>query len=69
MRYTDIREVKKKLRSEFKSIRRGFAPEDQQRRDRQILQRLLALPEYRKAPLVLSHVSTAIEVDTHALFA
>ena len=67
MRYTDIREVKKKLRSEFKSIRRGFAPEDQQRRDRQILQRLLALPEYRKAPLVLSYVSTAIEVDTHAL--
>ena len=36
MRYTDIAEVKKKLRSEFKSIRRGFAPEDQQRRDRQI---------------------------------
>ena len=67
MRYTDIREVKKKLRSEFKSIRRGFAPDDQQRRDRQILQRLLALPEYRKAPLVLSYVSTAIEVDTHAL--
>lgn len=60
MRYTDIREVKKKLRSEFKSVRRGFAEEEQLRRDRQILQRLLALPEYHKAPLVLSYVSTAI---------
>ena len=67
MRYTDIREVKKKLRSEFKSVRRGFAADDQQRRDRQILQRLLALPEYHKAPLVLSYVSTAIEVDTRLL--
>lgn len=67
MRYTDIREVKKKLRSEFKSVRRGFAAEEQQRRDRQILQRLLALPEYHKAPLVLSYVSTAIEVDTRTL--
>ena len=67
MRYTDIREVKKKLRSEFKSVRRGFAAEEQLRRDRQILQRLLALPEYHKAPRVLSYVSTAIEVDTRSL--
>ena len=67
MRYTDIREVKKALRSEFKTIRRSFAPEDQAARDAQILKKLTALKEYKAASLILTYVSTAIEVDTRHL--
>lgn len=67
MRYTDIREVKKKLRDEFKMTRRGFSPEAKAERDQKILRKLLALPEYQAAPLLLTYVSTAIEVDTHQL--
>ncbi len=67
MRYTDIREVKKALRTEFKTIRRSFAPEDQRARDAQILKKLTALKEYKSASLILTYVSTAIEVDTHHL--
>lgn len=63
----DIRVVKRGLREEFKAARRGMAPEDQARRDRQILERILRLPEYQRARLVLTYVSTAIEVDTRAL--
>ena len=67
MRYTDIREVKKALRQEFKTIRRSFLPDDKGSRDGKILQKLTALPEYRESPLLLTYVSTAIEVDTHRL--
>ncbi len=67
MRYTDIREVKKKLRSEFKAVRRGFTAEEQEMRDAQILKRLMSLPEYRQSKLILTYVSTAIEVNTHIL--
>lgn len=67
MRYTDIREVKKALRQGFKETRRSFRPDEKEKRDEKILQKLTALPEYREAPLILTYVSTAIEVDTHAL--
>ena len=67
MRYTDIREVKKGLRQEFKTTRCAFSPGEKGQRDEKILARLVNLPEYREAPLLLTYVSTAIEVDTHAL--
>lgn len=67
MRYTDIREVKKELRQGFKTTRRSFSPAEKGQRDGKILARLLSLPEYQQAPLLLTYVSTAIEVDTHAL--
>ena len=67
MRYTDIREVKKALRQEFKTIRRSFLPDEKGSRHRKILQKLTALPEYPGPPLLLTYVSTAIEVDTHRL--
>lgn len=63
----DIRVVKRELRDGFKKARRALAADNQARRDSQILQRLLQLPEYREAELVLTYVSTAIEVDTRAL--
>jgi 5-formyltetrahydrofolate cyclo-ligase len=67
MRYTDIREVKKALRTQFKTIRRSFPPEEQRARDEAILKKLTALKEYQQASLILTYVSTAIEVDTHRL--
>ena len=67
MRYNDIREVKKNLRSQFKAIRRSFAPEEQAAKDKTILKKVTSLKEYRSAPLILTYVSTAIEVDTRTL--
>ncbi|MCI8600398.1 MAG: 5-formyltetrahydrofolate cyclo-ligase [Oscillospiraceae bacterium] len=63
----DIRLVKKGLREGFKAARRAMVPDEQQKKDRRILERVCQLPEYRQAALVLTYVSTAIEVDTRAL--
>lgn len=63
----DIRLVKKKLREGFKAARRAMEPDEQREKDRRILERLCRLPEYRGAALILTYVSTAIEVDTRAL--
>lgn len=65
----DIRLVKKELRARMKELRRDMAPEEKAAKDAAILRRVTALPEYQKASLVLTYVSTAIEVDTHALIA
>lgn len=63
----DIRLVKRELREQFKDLRRGMEPGVKARKDGAILERLVKLPEYRAAKLVLTYVSTAIEVDTFAL--
>lgn len=65
----DIRIIKKELRARMKELRRNLAPEEKAAKDAAILNRITALPEYQKASLVLTYVSTAIEVDTHALIA
>ncbi|MBQ4051957.1 MAG: 5-formyltetrahydrofolate cyclo-ligase [Oscillospiraceae bacterium] len=67
MAVTDIRVVKRELRAGFKAARRALKPEEQAEKDRRILEKLVALPEYRQAELVLTYVSTAIEVDTRSL--
>ncbi|MBR6790278.1 MAG: 5-formyltetrahydrofolate cyclo-ligase [Oscillospiraceae bacterium] len=67
MAVNDIRVVKRELRAGFKEARRAMKPEEQADKDCRILERLLQLPEYREAELVLTYVSTAIEVDTRAL--
>lgn len=64
---TDIRIVKRELRARMKEIRRSFDPARKAQKDAAILKRLTALPEYQSAKLLLTYVSTAIEVDTHAL--
>ncbi len=51
----------------MKEIRRSFLPAEKEKKDTAVLSKLVALPEYRNAKLVLTYVSTAIEVDTHAL--
>ncbi len=60
----DIREIKKGLRADMKRIRREMPPELQAKKDAAILTRLTALPEYQNASLVLTYVSTEIEVNT-----
>ena len=67
MAVNDIRVVKRELRAEFKSARKALKPEEQADKDRRILEKLVSLPEYQRAELVLTYVSTAIEVDTRAL--
>lgn len=61
---TDIRVVKGALRDQFKTLRREMDPAVKAEKDRGILSRILELPEYKAAGLVLTYVSTAIEVDT-----
>lgn len=67
MAVNDIRVVKRELRAGFKAARRAMTPEEQADKDRRILDKLTKLPEYQNAGLVLTYVSTAIEVDTRAL--
>lgn len=65
----DIRLVKRELRDRMKTLRRNMSPAEKAAKDAAILGRITALPEYRRASLVLTYVSTPIEVDTHALIA
>lgn len=63
----DIRPVKTALREEYKALRRSMAPTYQAKLDRRITRRLTALWQYEQSRLLLTYVSTAIEVDTKAL--
>ena len=56
----DIRLVKKELRDRMKELRRNLPPADKAAKDAAILNRVTALPEYQKARLLLTYVSTAI---------
>lgn len=67
MARVDIREVKKKLRTEFKDRRRSMPFEEKNKKDMAILSRVLKLPEYGESETILTYVSTDIEVDTKAL--
>ncbi len=60
----DIRPIKNKLRKESKNIRRCFSPQEKTKKDDLILQRLTATPQYKKCNILLTFVSTPIEVDT-----
>ena len=63
----DIREYKKALREKYKKIRTEM-PEDLKRsKDRAILEKIISLPSYRSSQLLLTYVSTSIEVDTLGL--
>ena len=65
----DIRQVKKDLRDRFKAIRREMLPPVKEQKDGEIFKKVLSLKEYREASLLLTFVSTPIEVDTHRLIA
>ncbi len=65
----DIRELKKSLRAECKEFRRLLPFAEKLKKDEEIFKRVTALPEYQEARLVLTYVSTPIEVSTFRLIA
>ncbi|MEG2597573.1 MAG: 5-formyltetrahydrofolate cyclo-ligase, partial [Oscillospiraceae bacterium] len=67
MEKIDIRKIKENLRAEFKNLRKNMKPEEKSRKDCDILEKILKLPEYQAASTILTYVSTEIEVDTKAL--
>lgn len=63
----DIRDYKNKLRTKYKSIRTSMTYEYKSKLDNDVFNRLILLKEYKKANIILTFVSTDIEVDTHKL--
>lgn len=60
----DIREHKRALREKYKQLRRDMPADMKKSRDEKIFSRLIGLDAYKNANLVLTYVSTEIEVDT-----
>ena len=63
----DIREYKKDLRTRYRKLRTDMSPEEKADRDGKILQRILSSGQYENAQIILTYVSTDIEVDTREL--
>ena len=63
----DIREYKNELRSKCKQLRTGMSAEVKADKDRKIFERVVSSGAYRDTDIVLTYVSTAIEVDTMAI--
>jgi 5-formyltetrahydrofolate cyclo-ligase len=65
----DLRKYKKNLRAEYKRLRTDMSPEYKSELDRKICERFLATQAYKRCKVLLSYVSTAIEVDTSGIIA
>lgn len=65
----DIREYKQKLRERYRGYRNRLAPQVKSQMDEQVLSRLTRLNQYTNASVLLTYVSTTIEVDTRAFIA
>ena len=63
----DIRPVKTAMREHYKHLRRTMPPEKKREMDREIARRVASLWQYRHNEILLTYVSTAIEVDTTAI--
>lgn len=63
----DIRPIKIGLREHYKALRRDMPPELRDRADTVIARRIAGLWQYKRSRLLLTYVSTAIEVDTHRI--
>ena len=63
----DIRDHKNKLRNKYKSIRTSMTYEYKSKLDNAVFNRLISLNVYKQADVILTFVSTDIEVDTHQL--
>lgn len=61
----DVRNTKNNLREMFKNKRRAFTPEQKEKYDEMILQRICALPQYKNSSVILCYVSKNIEVNTN----
>lgn len=63
----DIRPLKAELRSRYKKLRGSLSAADKAEMDQKILNRVMNLWQYRETRLILTYVSTPIEVDTRRL--
>lgn len=63
----DIRVAKKELRATGKAYRKGLSLRCKAEMDEAIFKQLIALPEYQAARMVITYVSTPIEVATFRL--
>ena len=59
--------TKQELRTQLKATRRGLGPSVRPEIDAAVAARVLALPEWGTAPVVLAYLSVRDEVDTRAL--
>lgn len=64
MRPVDIREYKNELRARYKASRRALPPEEKERLDELIAEKVSRLYQYKSCKTLYIYVSTAIEVDT-----
>lgn len=60
----DIRQIKNALRDRSRTYRKELDPEIKQSLDTAIFKKLISLKQYRECSVLLTYVSTAIEVDT-----
>ena len=60
----DIREYKTNLRTKYKSIRKSMSIDKKKCYDNDIYNKVISLKAYKKSKIVLTYVSTDIEVDT-----
>ncbi|MBZ4669765.1 MAG: 5-formyltetrahydrofolate cyclo-ligase [Oscillospiraceae bacterium] len=63
----DIREYKNSLRKKYKELRLNMPYDEKEKRDSQIFNKVISLKVFKEAPIVLTYVSTEIEVDTKRL--
>lgn len=67
MQTGDIRELKWRLREQYRAKRLALSPEEKAQRDEQIACRVRKLWQYTRNDLLLIYVSLPIEVDTYRI--
>lgn len=67
MQVKDIRPIKSQLREKYRQMRLEMPSEVKAEKDGKIAERITKLWQYRKNRVLLTYVSTAIEVDTRAI--
>lgn len=63
----DIRPIKAGMREHYKALRRALSPQQKAAMDAAITKKVISLWQYKKQDLLLTYVSTPIEVDTTAI--
>lgn len=67
MQSGDIRDYKTQLRNRCKDVRTGYDEETKKEKDRKIFERVVSSSAYMSNQILLTYVSTDIEVDTREL--
>lgn len=67
--FTDIREYKKALRAKYKDFRKNLSETEKSEKDNAVLRKIISSEAYKRCEMLLTYVSTAIEVDTRGLIA